>query len=111
MSYKGYSDWRSVQEKISMSEKIGALKQFKDLQESACVHVEQRELIAWCHAYGIINPQDKGFKDFLEKIAIPVLVRVGRAKWYRSEVSDLGLAMSTRKRVSKTEDTRDVLKE
>ena len=111
MSYKGYADWRGEKQKVSMSEDIGVLERFKDLQESACVHVEERELIAWCHAYGIINPQDKGFKDFLEKIAIPVLVRVGRAKWYRSEVSDLGLALSTRKRVSKSEDTGKVLEE
>lgn len=107
----GFSDWRETSKKISMSEKAGRMKQFKKLVETACVHIDERELIAWCMAYGRICPEDKEFRKFLKKIAIPVLTEVGRARWYRSEVTDLGLALSMRKKSKQDQDTSKMLDE
>lgn len=104
-------EWLIDREKISMSERIGKLEEFKRLAELACVHVDEREVIAWCYAYQIINPKDKGFIKFLKKIAIPVLKEIGRGRWFRSELSELGLAMSYIQRASKTEDSGSVLQE
>ena len=110
MSYRPFPEW-DTRQKMAMGEKVGRIELFKFLQETACVHVEEREDIAWCHAYMILNPEDKEFNGFLEKVAIPVLVKVGRGRWYRDTVTDLSLALSARSGSKQTEDTKKVLDE
>jgi len=107
MSDKGFPDWRLTQRKIAMSEKVGKLLEF--MQETACVHVKEREVIGWLDAYGMINPEDEDFKKFLKEVAKPVLIRVGRAKWYRDTITDLGFALSAKEATTTEEDVSKVL--
>lgn len=79
------------------------------MQDTACVHVEERESIAWCLVYGIINPEDEKFNKFLNEIAIPSLTKVGQARWYRDTITDLGFALSALKGKGREEDTADIL--
>jgi len=105
-----WSDWRDVQRKVSMSEKAGRNLPF--MKETACVHVEEREMIAWVESYGLICPTDKKFKAWLEKVAKPVLMKVGRSRWYRDTITDLGFALASKgKDKSQTQDAKDILKE
>jgi len=102
-----FSDWRDVAKKVSMSEKAGRTMPF--MKETACVHVEERELIAWIEAYPMISPEDKDFNEWLQKVAKPVLMRVGRARWYRDTITDLGFALASRDKKEASEDTQDIL--
>ena len=110
MSYRPFPEW-DTRQKIAMGEKVGRIELFKFLQETACVHIEEREVIAWCHAYKIINPEDKEFNNFLDKIMIPVLIKVGRGRWYRDTITDLSLALSARGKSTQEEDIGEALKE
>jgi len=78
MSGKIGSDWRDAQKKIGMSEKAG--KNMPFMVETACVHVEEREMLAWVKAFPLICPSDKKFSDFLKNVVEPVLMKVGRAR-------------------------------
>jgi len=104
-----FSDWRDVQKKVSMSEKAGRTMPF--MKETACVHVEEREMLAWIQAYPLISPEDKDFIEFLEKVVKPVLLKVGRARWYRDTITDLGFALASREKTTQTQDAKDILKE
>ena len=104
------AEWET-KTKIAMGERVGAIKQFLFMQETAMVHLDERELIAYCKAYPLICPEDKEFNAFLEKVGIPVLTLVGRGKWYRDTITDLSLALSSKKRRDDTEDAGDILEE
>ena len=111
MSKSGFLDWRTQKLKMGMGEKVGRIKEFKDLQETACVHIEERELIAYIEVYGLVNPEDKELIKFLEEVAKPALIKIGRARWYRDTITDLSLALSFRERSKETEDTKGILGE
>ncbi len=106
-----FGDWRDTKQKIAMSEKVGKREDFKGLQETACVHLEEREQIGYIRAFNIIVGEDgdKDFKDFLEKKGIPALIEIGRGKWYRDTITDLGLALSSGKSEDKTEDAEGII--
>lgn len=106
---KGFPDWRDTGKKIAMSERVGKILKF--MQEIACVHVEERELIAWCEVYPLIVPEDKDFIEFLKEVVKPVFVKVGQARWYRDTITDLGFALSLKKGKSQDEDTSNLLDE
>ena len=103
-------EWETAR-KIAMGERVGGLDDFKDMQENACVHVEERELIAWCKVFPLIFPKEKEFNKFLKETAIPALKIVGRGKWYRDTLTDLALALSSKQKGKDAEDTGDVLGE
>lgn len=92
-----------------MSEKAGRYLPF--MKETACVHVEEREMIAWIKAYPLICPIDKNFNKFLMEVVNPVLMKVGRARWYRDTITDLGFALASRGKDTTTEDTKNILHE
>ncbi len=102
-----FPEWRLTKQKISMAEKVGRILGF--MKDTACVHVEQREEIAFCEIYKLINPEDKEFNDFLNVVAIPALVKLGQARWYRDTITDLGFALSGRTFSWQDVDTKDVL--
>lgn len=104
-----FPEWRETKEKVAMAEKVGRIKAFEFMRDTACVHIDEREVIAWCQVYKLINPEDKDFNDFLEKVAIPSLTKVGRSRWFRDQLTDLALALAMRKRGTQTEDTKDIL--
>jgi hypothetical protein len=106
-----FGDWREIKQKIAMSERVGKREEFKSLQETACVHLEEREQIGYIRAFNIICGEDgdKDFKEFLEKKGIPALVEIGRGRWYRDTITDLGLALSSGKTESTTEDAEGIL--
>lgn len=111
MSKDSYRAEWETRTKIAMGERVGALKQFLFMQETAMVHLEERELIAYCKAYPLIFTEDKEFNDFLQETAIPVLILIGRGKWYRDTITDLSLALSSKKRRDDAEDAKDILEE
>jgi len=111
MSKRDFLDWRTTQQKIAMGEKVGRLKEFKDLQETACVHLEERELVAYIGVYELVNPEDKEFIKFLKEVAKPALIKIGRQRWYRDTITDLSLALSYKERSTRTEDAKDSLEE
>ena len=111
MSKSSFLDWRTQKQKIAMGEKVGRLKEFEDLQETACVHIEERELIAYIGVFELLNPDAKEFNEFLQTKAKPALIKIGRQKWYRDTITDLSLALSHRKRSKKSEDAKNVLEE
>lgn len=104
-----FPDWRQIKEKTAMAEKVGRIKEFAFMKETAMVHIEEREIIAWCYIYELINPEDKEFIDYLKKTVIPALTKLGRSRWYRDTLTDLAFALSARKRKGKTHDVKDVL--
>jgi len=115
MSYK--DDWDTAK-KISMSERIGSIKAFKALVATACVHIEQREDIAYVNMFlkyvrftKVKDPDLTGFVNFLRGFAIPALTILGRQKWYRDTITDLGLGLSGKPRGGQIEDTSKLLEE
>jgi len=104
-----WSDWRDTQRKISMSEKAGRKLPF--MRETACVHVQEREILAFIEAYPLICPKDKNFIKYLDETVKPVMLKIGRSRWYRDTITDLGFALaSTGKGDVKTEDMKNILK-
>lgn len=90
-----------------MGERVGKILPF--LAETACVHVEEREMAAWCEVYALMFPNDKEFIDWLRKVAKPAIIKLGQGKWYRDTVTDLALGLSRGKTAKKTESTEDIL--
>jgi len=107
---KGFDDWRNTARKVSMSEKAG--QKLKFMRETACVHVQEREMLAFIEAYPLICPKDKTFIKFLKEVIKPVLMKIGRARWYRDTITDLGFALSTKDNAvdKRTEDAKNILK-
>jgi hypothetical protein len=101
-------DWQDTGRKISMGERVGKLIEF--LRTTACVHVEERELIGWVEVYKKLFPEDKEFNEWLDKVVIPSFVTLGQGKWYRDTITDLALALSKKKQDTKSvESAADVL--
>ena len=87
-----------------LGQEIGKIEPF--LAETSCMNYNERELVAYCKVYGILFPDDKEFIKFLEKEAIPVLQKIGYAKWLRTELTDLALKKGIKR---KTQDVSKVL--
>jgi len=104
------SEWE-VKKKTGMGQQVGGLDQFKDMQESACVHVQERELIAYGRAFKILFPQAEKFNQFLDEKAIPALQVIGRGRWYRDVLTDLSLALSVRGDTRAREDVSKLVEE
>jgi len=84
----------------AMSVDVGRLKEFQFMRESACMGVEERKLLA----YSITARdffEDEEFTAFMTEFAIPFLTKLGRAKWSRDVVTDLGFALAHRKDMRK----------
>lgn len=88
-----------------MSQDVAKIIPF--LQKTACMNQTERELIGYCEFAKEVFKDDEDFCYFLDKVAIPFFELVGRAKWRRTEITDLGLAKGRRGR--KAEDTKDIL--
>lgn len=108
------AEW-TFRKKTAMGQQVGVLPLYQDLKETACVHVDQRELIAWCKAFPTLfpaeNQEEKDFAEFLTKQAIPTLQAVGRARWYRDIITDLALALSSKDKGATSEDVGKLLDE
>lgn len=104
-----FPEWRQTKEKIAMGEKVGRILTF--MKDTACVHLDEREIIAWCKIYGMVNPDDKEFNGFLESVVVPALIKLGRARWYRDTLTDLAFALSGRERKKVVEDAKYILEE
>lgn len=101
--------WFETRAKSTMSQQTKGIKELDFLREISCIHVEQREDIAICEGYMLINAEDEEMNPFLKEVAIPFLKKLGRARWYRDVVTDLGLALSLRSGDETKEDTKDIL--
>jgi len=99
------------EKKIAMGERVGALEQFSLLRQTACVHLNEREIIGYCHAFKKLFPDAKDFNQFLEGKAIPALIDIGLGRWYRDQITDLSLALSGKKKTDNVQDTKDILEE
>lgn len=88
-------DWQDTKKKISMGERVGKIIEF--MKDTACVHVEQRELLAWLVVYKNLFPEDVGFIEWLDKKVIPSFITLGQGKWYRDTITDLALALAQKK--------------
>lgn len=93
-------NWKDTSEKISMGERVG--KNLKSLQETACIHIQERETIAYLKMYIALFPEDKEFIKFIESQIIPAFKELGWAKWYRDVITDLALALSLKPRKDKS---------
>lgn len=104
------AEW-DIKKKIAMGERVGGLTEYLFMQETAMVHLEEREFIAYCKGFGILFPQAKRFIKFLEEKAIPVLTVIGRGRWYRDTITDLALALSKSGKKIDSQDAVDILEE
>lgn len=75
-----------------LSQKVAKFDKFLSL--TACLNIEERELIGYCRAFTKLFPANKEFNEFLEKKIIPAFVVIGQSKWFRSELTDLGFKLS-----------------
>ena len=87
-------NWKDTGQKIAMGEQVGKI--LKNLQETACIHVEEREYIAIMRMYIELFPEDEKFIKYLTERAIPAFKHLGYGKWYRDVITDLALALSAR---------------
>jgi len=104
------SEWE-IKKKTGMGQQVGGLTEFKDMQESACVHVQEREQIGYARAFQVLFPDVEKFNEFLEKKAIPALIKIGRSRWYRDVLTDLSLALSVRGDTRAREDVSKLVEE
>ena len=81
----------------AMSVDVGRIKDFKFLAETACMNVDERKMIGFCEIAKKLFKGDKKFVSFLDEFAKPFFEYMGRAKWNRDILTDLGLALSLRK--------------
>ncbi len=102
------SEWRLQRQKISMSERAGRIDDLKFLQETACVHIEEREFIAFCKAFLVFFPKSK-MRGTLEKKFMASALIVGRGRWYRDTITDLGFALSKSTKEPMGEDASAIL--
>jgi len=73
-----------------LSMRVAALPEFGALfSESSCLDGEEREIIGYCEAFISMFPKDPLSID-LKKVYIPALVKIGLAKWRRTELTHLG---------------------
>lgn len=79
----------------AMSVDVGKIIPF--LQETSCMNVDERKMIGFCEIAKKLLKKDKGFVAFIDEFAKPFFEYMGRAKWDRDIVTDLGLALSMRK--------------
>ena len=84
--------WESFR---AMSVDVGRLIPF--LQETSCMNVDERKMIALCEIAKKMFEGHKKFVSFLDEFAKPFFQYMGWAKWNRDIVSDLGFALSKRK--------------
>lgn len=79
----------------AMSTDVGRLGEFAFMKLSACMGLEERKLLAYTlTAREIFN--DREFSEFIDGFAVPFLTKLGRAKWGRDVVTDLGFALAFR---------------
>lgn len=87
-------NWKDTGQKVAMGEQVGKILKF--LQETACIHVEEREYISIMKMYVDLFPEDKKFIEYLKTRAIPAFKHLGYGKWYRDVITDLALALSAK---------------
>jgi len=80
----------------AMSVDVGRLKEFEFMRDSACMGLEERKLLAYSETARDFF-EDAEFTAFIDEFAIPFLTKLGRAKWSRDVVTDLGFALAMRK--------------
>lgn len=64
--------------------------------QTACLHPQEREIIGYCEAYISMFGEKDEFAKYLKKKVIPALQKIGIARWPRTELTDLGLAISAK---------------
>lgn len=79
----------------AMSVDVGRISEFAFMKDSACMNVEERKLLAYCKVAREFF-EDDAFTEFIDKFATPLLTKLGRAKWGRDVVTDLGFALATK---------------
>ena len=89
----------------AMSIVVGRHNKF--LQQTSCMNPEERTMIAMCEISKRLFASDEEFVGFIDEFAIPYFEYMGRAKWKRNEVTDLGFALSLTP--SEQEDIRTIL--
>lgn len=80
----------------AMSVDVGRIGEFKFMKESACMGLEERKLLAYSLTARDFF-EDEEFSAFIDEFVKPFLTKLGRAKWSRDVVTDLGFALATRK--------------
>lgn len=80
----------------AMSVDVGRIKDFKFLAQTACMNVDERKMIGFIEVAKKLFKGDKAFVAFLDKFAKPFFEYLGRAKWDRDVVTDLGFALANR---------------
>ena len=94
--------WETYQ---AMSVDVGRLIPF--LRDTSCMNVDERKMLGFCEIAKKLFEGDKKFVAFLDEFAKPFFEYMGRAKWNRDIVTDLGLALSMRE--SKRKDVSKLL--
>lgn len=89
-----------------MSVDVGKIIPF--LGNTSCMNVEERKYLALIETIKGMFKDDKEFIKFLEQEVKPFFENMGRARWNRDIVSDLGFALSLRK--SRRKDVSKILK-
>ena len=77
----------------AMSVDVGRLAEFDFMKLSACMGLEERKLLAYSVTARDFF-EDEEFTAFMDEFAIPFLTKLGRAKWSRDVVTDLGFALA-----------------
>ncbi len=77
----------------AMSVDVGLIHPF--MRESAMMGLKERELLAYC-VTAIDVVKDAEFTEYIKEFAIPFIQNLGRARWGRDVVTDLGFALASR---------------
>ncbi len=77
-----------------LSQKVSELEPF--FKEIACMNAEEKEIFSilfTVNEKGILNkPIDKmSFEELIKEIAIPIIQRMGQAKWKADVLTNLGM--------------------
>jgi hypothetical protein len=79
-----------------LAQKLADIKGEEIYVETSCMNIDERELIGLLRAMQTMDVSDKA-KALCEKL-IPFFSVVGKAKWFRGELTDLGLRVGNRYR-------------
>lgn len=97
-----------------LSQRVVNIEKFFSL--TACMNLEEREIIGLIYAYDELTKDPKvkdPFNDFLMNKVVPALQKIGRSKWGRTELTDLGFMLGDKDTKTSTvkEELRNILNE
>ena len=78
---------------ILLAQKLASRPEGKLLHDTACMNDEERELYGIIKAIELAIPEGEGqdFKDFCEKIFLPMIQAIGQGRWVFQELTHLAL--------------------